>query len=99
MDVDVCAMFGHSAMGCCAALPPCCKSYTPCMANWLTLSCSPPSCVCSTGKAAGGLGGSGGSITPDGIIPKLRALAKDKKIAGELILQGTSAYCQASRVS
>jgi len=30
---------------------------------------------------AGGVGGSG-SITPDSIIPKLRALAKDKNIAG-----------------
>jgi hypothetical protein len=30
---------------------------------------------------AGGVGGSG-SITPDAIIPKLRALAKDKRIAG-----------------
>lgn len=38
-------------------------------------------CFCTTGKA-GGVGGGGGSITPDGIIPKLRALAKDKKIAG-----------------
>jgi protease-4 len=36
------------------------------------------------GKAAGGVGG-GGSITPDGIIPKLRALAKDKKIAGVVL--------------
>lgn len=37
--------------------------------------------LCCAGKA-GGVGGSG-SITPDAIIPKLRALAKDKKIAGE----------------
>jgi hypothetical protein len=35
-----------------------------------------------TGRA-GGVGGAGGSITPDAIIPKLRALAKDKKIEGE----------------
>jgi hypothetical protein len=33
----------------------------------------------STGKASG-VGS--GSITPEAIIPKLRALAKDKKIAG-----------------
>jgi hypothetical protein len=32
---------------------------------------------------AGGVGGSG-SITPDAIIPKLRALAKDRNIAGAL---------------
>lgn len=38
--------------------------------------CPPP-----PGKA-GGVGGSG-TITPDAIIPRLRALAKDKNIAGE----------------
>lgn len=32
---------------------------------------------------AGGVGGSG-TITTDAIIPKLRALSKDKNIAGEL---------------
>jgi hypothetical protein len=36
--------------------------------------------ACGAGKA-GGVGGSG-SITPDAIIPKLKALAKDKNIAG-----------------
>jgi hypothetical protein len=36
--------------------------------------------LCVAGKA-GGVGGSG-SITPDAIIPKLRALAKDKNIVG-----------------
>lgn len=35
----------------------------------------------TAGKASGAT--SGGTITPDGLIPKLRALAKDKKIAGE----------------
>jgi len=43
-------------------------------------------CLCLTGLfcvgKASGVGGSG-SITPDGVIPKLRALAKDKNIAGE----------------
>ncbi|KAF8059999.1 hypothetical protein HT031_004937 [Scenedesmus sp. PABB004] len=34
---------------------------------------------------AGGLAGGGGSITPDAIIPRLRALAKDKKLAGVVL--------------
>eukprot|EP00879_Flechtneria_rotunda_P016300 GHRR01017055.1.p1 GENE.GHRR01017055.1~~GHRR01017055.1.p1 ORF type:complete len:674 (+),score=260.41 GHRR01017055.1:690-2711(+) len=34
---------------------------------------------------AGGIGGASGSITPDAIIPKLRALAKDKKVAGVVL--------------